>query len=161
MARITHFAPFRETSVEGIAPCTCLPVGDMSRTSTKHHPAISIPHQLHNLNLDTTSPSTPSTSLPFYQSISKHYSTPSALPPQVEALQAVLALPPGEATPAKIVDRFGRYPSLIERSVEGLEADMQALADLLGVELQVGSLYWGLILGGWWPFDGGGASGAF
>jgi hypothetical protein len=56
---------------------------------------------------------------------------------QVEALQAVLALPPGDAAPSKIVDRFGRYPSLIERSVEGLEADMQALADLLAVELQV------------------------
>jgi hypothetical protein len=55
---------------------------------------------------------------------------------QVVALQAVLALPPGEATPAKIVDRFGRYPSLIERSVEGLEADMAALAGLLGVDLQ-------------------------
>jgi hypothetical protein len=49
----------------------------------------------------------------------------------------VLALPPGDAAPSKIVDRFGRYPSLIERSVEGLEADMQALADLLAVELQV------------------------
>lgn len=49
----------------------------------------------------------------------------------------MLNLPPGEAAPARIVERFGRYPSLIARSVEGLEADMAALAELLGVDVQV------------------------
>eukprot|EP00879_Flechtneria_rotunda_P010095 GHRR01010553.1.p1 GENE.GHRR01010553.1~~GHRR01010553.1.p1 ORF type:complete len:552 (+),score=265.30 GHRR01010553.1:262-1917(+) len=60
----------------------------------------------------------------------------SCLVLQVAALQAVMELPEEEASAQLIIERFSRYPAILARSVEALEAQLSSLAELLGSDLQ-------------------------
>lgn len=55
---------------------------------------------------------------------------------KVQALQAVMDLPAEEASAQLIIERFSRYPEILERSVDALEAQLSGLAELLGSDLQ-------------------------
>lgn len=61
---------------------------------------------------------------------------PQDIASKVVSLQSVMALPDEEASAQLIIERFSRYPAILARSVEALEAQLSGLAGLLGCDLQ-------------------------
>ncbi|WIA11405.1 hypothetical protein OEZ85_011523 [Tetradesmus obliquus] len=61
---------------------------------------------------------------------------PADIGEKVAALQAVMALPEDKASVELIIERFSRYPAILARSVDALEAQLSGLAGLLGCDIQ-------------------------